>query len=477
MSLILCRSVILALAVLIDRIYFQTWTFPPFRFLYFNIAQSLAIFYGKNDWHYYLSQGYPLLLTTALPFTIVGLCCSFFPSPSSASTPLVERINWQLASISLIVPAILSLISHKEVRFIYPLLPALHILTIPPLLAFFLPALLPTRPRTPVLLKRFLLILLIMLNFFIALYTTLIHAPAPLTVLSYLRDEHAKHYLNPPPPSSALSFAPPHSQIMTVAFLTPCHSTPWRSHLVFPTIHSWALSCEPPIDMDAQAKATYLDEADRFYADPVSFLRETMVGRPPRAVGMRLLPQQQHQQRRRGNTLIPIPGNGGIGVYDYGGGPALAGLRREWPDYVVFFEQLEPTMHVLLRGSGYHECWRGWNTRWHDDWRRRGDMLVWCLRPLDDEQKKRIEARKGIMGGNAKKSGESSWWRWPSWATVDRERKSESGSKSWLDWRPRSSDTRKRSEGEGEKWLDWRPWSSDKGKGKKKKSRITGLWT
>jgi len=26
----------------------------------------------------------------------------------------------------------------------------------------------------------------------------------------------------------------------------------------------------------------------------------------------------------------------------------------------------------------YEECWRGFNSVWHDDPRRRGDVLVWC---------------------------------------------------------------------------------------------------
>lgn len=56
--------------------------------------------------------------------------------------------------------------------------------------------------------------------------------------------------------------------------------------------------------------------------------------------------------------------------------------RREWPMYLVFFEQLEPTLMAVLgppTGEGYRECWRGFNSRWHDDWRRKGDVIIWCL--------------------------------------------------------------------------------------------------
>ncbi|SLM36233.1 gpi mannosyltransferase 3 [Lasallia pustulata] len=38
----LCGSAILFLSAIIDRLYYRTWTFPPLRFLYYNLAQSLA---------------------------------------------------------------------------------------------------------------------------------------------------------------------------------------------------------------------------------------------------------------------------------------------------------------------------------------------------------------------------------------------------------------------------------------------------
>lgn len=53
--------------------------------------------------------------------------------------------------------------------------------------------------------------------------------------------------------------------------------------------------------------------------------------------------------------------------------------RRAWPGSLVFFGQLEKEMGGMLEGTLYRECWRGWNSHWHDDWRRGGDILVWCL--------------------------------------------------------------------------------------------------
>ncbi|KAL8799700.1 MAG: hypothetical protein Q9200_007470 [Gallowayella weberi] len=91
------------------------WTFPPLRFLYFNLARSLSVHYGRNDWHYYLFQGYPLLLTTFLPFALVGLYQSlFYQGTPPTQSLLITTIKRQLATTSLMVPFILSFISHKE---------------------------------------------------------------------------------------------------------------------------------------------------------------------------------------------------------------------------------------------------------------------------------------------------------------------------------------------------------------------------
>ena len=41
--------------------------------------------------------------------------------------------------------------------------------------------------------------------------------------------------------------------------------------------------------------------------------------------------------------------------------------------------------------GGYAERWRGGNSGLHDDWRRRGDVVVWYLRDRD--------GRKDAFGG------------------------------------------------------------------------------
>lgn len=335
--------------MLSDRVYYQAWTLPPLRFLHFNIAQSLAVFYGTNRPDYYLTEGLPLLLTTALPFAVVGSWQALSVKPEQGSKNAVgedvvpRRILTRLVWTTLIVTLALSLISHKEVRFLYPVLPFLHVLSARPLISFFSP-LVPSR--------RAILALMLAVNLLIAGYTSQVHQRGVIDVLSYLRHKHeAQIHMSlsshigrvNEDRGNGTSTAP---ATTTVAFLMPCHSTPWRSHLVYPSIDAWALTCEPPLDVPLSQRSTYLDEADQFYINPgpVAWLAENM--------------EDPHSRSADQNGK-------------------QAG-KRPWPQNVVFFEQLEDTMKLVLADTGYGECWRGFNTHFHDDSRRVGDVIVWC---------------------------------------------------------------------------------------------------
>jgi phosphatidylinositol glycan class B len=118
---VISAVVVLGASALSDYLYYGAWTFPPYQLLSFNIYQGLAVFYGRNDWHYYLSQGLPLLLTTYLPFAVIGMW-----KPDGRT-----QIQSLFTVTVLTTLMALSQISHKEVRFIYPLLPILHILAAP----------------------------------------------------------------------------------------------------------------------------------------------------------------------------------------------------------------------------------------------------------------------------------------------------------------------------------------------------------
>jgi phosphatidylinositol glycan class B len=113
--------------------------------------------------------------------------------------------------------------------------------------------------------------------------------------------------------------------VKSVGVIMPCHSTPWYS-IMHKEIPMWFLTCEPPLE----EKTDELDEADQFYQDPVSFLKT-----------------HQHD--------------------------------RLWPtSHLVLFDNLLPQVQEVLTDQGYKECKRFFNSHFHDDSRRRGDVVVLC---------------------------------------------------------------------------------------------------
>lgn len=358
------RFAVLACSIASDRLYYGFWTFPPLRFLYFNIAQSLAVFYGKNRTDYYLTEGLPLLLTTALPFAVCGVWQtlrdtpqSSLPKPGESTTksaesgatdnPAQRSILRTLAWACIVVTLTLSLISHKEVRFLYPILPFLHVIAAKPLVSF-----LPSRAPP---FRRAIILILFASNLILAGYVSQVHQRGVIDVLSYLRHKHETR-------NNLAGLYNTHDVKIsntTVGFLMPCHSTPWRSHLIYPEISAWALTCEPPLNVPLSERSTYLDEADEFYIKPgpSAWLRanmedvQTITSRGSRS-GQHWLRQDPKFKRK---------------------------YRREWPQNLVFFAHLEDTLGGYLAGTRYRECWRGFNSHFHDDYRRVGDVVVWCL--------------------------------------------------------------------------------------------------
>ncbi|KAG5955430.1 hypothetical protein E4U57_003439 [Claviceps arundinis] len=352
-EVILCGSLVLAIAAVSDYFFFGFWTFPPYNWLNFNISKSLAVFYGRNPWHYYLSQGLPLLCTTSLPFALAGL----FRPPSAKSSSVFETNTLRVLSCAVFTTiAALSSISHKEVRFIYPLLPMLSIIAAPAAASFFTtppPAPTSANPTTttatttatlkarPQLRNKSWLLALLGTNIILAGYLSFLHQPAPLNVLSYLRREYQRIHPTSVQLAHTTHQAPSPPDELFALFLMPCHSTPWRSHLYYPGLNAYALTCEPPLHTlpGTPERENYRDEADRFYDNATAFLK----------------------------TELFVPERG---------------MRA--PRYIIGFEGIEPSLlgflaseEGTLLGMKLRRVWSGFNGFFNEDWRRAGRMLVW----------------------------------------------------------------------------------------------------
>lgn len=240
----------------LDTWFYSTPTFTPYAFLLQNVYHSISLFYGINSTHFYLSQGIPVLLLTQLPFFLHGI-----------SLKGEEELKWVMGG----TVGIYSLLGHKEVRFLMPLLPLMHLFIAKSLVKLYISSSSTTfsnsksnEPKS--LIKNFstrvkispnhLVILLISL--LPAFYLNVYHSIGQISVMDHLR---ALHYQG---------LAVGGEGVRSVGFLMPCHSTPWMSHLHLEHLDIplssdcikgkggagggsgdggkiWFLTCEPPI--------------------------------------------------------------------------------------------------------------------------------------------------------------------------------------------------------------------------------------
>ncbi|XP_026537908.1 GPI mannosyltransferase 3 [Notechis scutatus] len=214
-------------SLVVDRIFFGKWVVVPLNFLKFNVLHDLAAFYGSHSWHWYFTQGLPVILGPHLPFFLHGC----FSAPRKHRVFLVV-VLWTVT--------VYSVLRHKEFRFIYSILPICMLFC----------------GHSLVQLKRWrraAVSFLLSSNLLLALYTGLVHQRGTLDVMVYLRE-----------------LCSPLTQGQTsILLLMPCHSTPLYSHIHCP-LQMRFLQCPPNL----MGRSNYLDEADLFYSHPLPWLNK-----------------------------------------------------------------------------------------------------------------------------------------------------------------------------------------------------------
>ncbi|KAH9053301.1 Alg9-like mannosyltransferase family-domain-containing protein [Lactarius vividus] len=305
--------VTLFLLFTLDSMYYGTPTFTPLNFLRVN-ASSVSLFYGSAPWHYYLVQALPLLAGPALPFVLHGAYLALTQGTRPLKL-LLYTVIWN--------GVVFSFAGHKEWRFLHPLVPAMHVLAARSLVSLYdrtSPR--SSKPTSLFGIKRTHASVLALLSLAPALYAALWHSSAQISVLSHLREL-------------------PDTELRSVGFLMPCHSTPAQSHL-HRRIPAWRLSCEPPLH--GEELSTYQDETDIFFQDPVTFLSVRF-------------PDQVD------STFPPL---------------ARAPHEYAWPSHLVLFGALlrERGVEDALRAKGYMEAWRA-GSGIEEDPRRREGVRIW----------------------------------------------------------------------------------------------------
>ncbi|KAF8333943.1 Alg9-like mannosyltransferase family-domain-containing protein [Cantharellus anzutake] len=322
-------------SLLVDKLFYRSFQLTVVNFIKVNFS-SVALFYGKNPWHYYLTQGLPILCTTALPFSIHGMWITLHPA---GSAPLALKC---LAFVVIFNVAVYSLAGHKEWRFLHPLLPIFHVFAARSLEASYHWR--RTRSEARAKLPLFNLriktshLWVILFNLPVSFYVMRYHGRGQIAAMYYLRSL-------------------PRTELVSLGVLMPCHSVPWQSYLHRVELENgraWSLSCEPPLL--GQNLLTYRDETKHFYEDPAAHVEQYF----------------SKAEVRTNHTGVD------------------ASWHHIWPSHLMLFKSLltyrpahidskdeYTTIEDILWAHGYRQVWEsGWNG-WEGDEMRRGAVGVW----------------------------------------------------------------------------------------------------
>ena len=230
-----------------------------------------------------------------------------------------------LKLLSLVYILAFSFIQHKEFRFIYPLMPVFLMIT-----SLGIDRLL---QRLSVRVSKAVVLCTIFFSVLVSVDFSLWHESGEIAITGILREKILK------------SEQYKQGKITDVGFLTPCHSTPYQSyfHLEPSVANIWWLTCEPPLQLDSSDKLKYYkDESDLFYDNPKGFLNENF-------------PDINDSSNTAPDTKY----------------------SHSWPEYLIIYHQLEPMMHKILEGLNYSEDERIFNSKFHWDYRRTGDIIIY----------------------------------------------------------------------------------------------------
>ncbi|KAG6959526.1 hypothetical protein JG687_00008754 [Phytophthora cactorum] len=235
-GLVMPIAIVTTLTMLcIDRLGYGEWTFVPFNFFKFNVLEGKDKLYGEHPWSWYFSQGYPAIVGTTLPIVIAG----YLTVPSSKKD-LGRVIMWALF--------VYSNATHKEFRFVLPLLPPAFVYAGYCLRNLERKLYVQFRERTQWNLLRLAVFSVIVPNVLSAYYLSRSHQRAPVEVMDYLADRIQEN-----PEAS-------------IHFWTPCHATPYYSYL-HQNVSMWFPDCSP-----ANRERTEGCESHQLERDPRHFL-------------------------------------------------------------------------------------------------------------------------------------------------------------------------------------------------------------
>ena len=234
----------IALAMVVDFNFFGIWTLPFLGNFHFNVVLNRADLYGSHPFHWYFTAGLPAISGILLPFLLWDL---------GTKMSYGQRNLWLMVASYLLI---MSFNSHKEFRYIHPVLPLVCLITGRHVRSLFVGR---TRSKTRIV---FFGVIFILLNLTAVGYLGLFHQSGPIKVNHHIVDVAKQQHENQ-------QAAP----VYSIHYLTgACHSTPLHSHLHAPPLvfETWALDCSPA----CRADPTVICEFESFDRNPARFVEE-----------------------------------------------------------------------------------------------------------------------------------------------------------------------------------------------------------
>ncbi|GFV66660.1 GPI mannosyltransferase 3 [Trichonephila clavipes] len=230
----LIGCVILATLISCDSYFYGHWVFTPYNFFLFNWRSDIGAFYGQHNFLWYFTTGLPVVL---------GI--HFIPFLMGLSLPYLRHqfflIFW--------VIIIFSFLSHKEFRFLLPVLPLALIICSAVMNEISSNKMAIFKWKISKVINICMVYVILSINIPLSIYMGLFHQSGVTDTTL-----HLSHIIG---------------KDSKVLFLMPCHSTPYYSY-IHQNISMKFLTCEPNFDKIYN----YTDEADSFFENPKLWLAQ-----------------------------------------------------------------------------------------------------------------------------------------------------------------------------------------------------------
>ncbi|KAG8183838.1 hypothetical protein JTE90_025721 [Oedothorax gibbosus] len=217
-----------------DRWFYGEWVVTPYQFFVLNWSNDIGAFYGQHSLLWYFYAGLPVLLGIHLVPFAMGITIA----------PLRK-----FYLLILFVVFVFSILSHKEFRFLLPILPLALVICSSVMNEISTGRMKIFKHKVNKYFNTILMYGILLVNIPFSLYMGLFHQLGVIDATLHLANSV--------------------SEKSSVLFLMPCHSTPYYSY-IHKNITMKFLTCEPNFNNTQY----YEEEADSFFQYPSFWLHQ-----------------------------------------------------------------------------------------------------------------------------------------------------------------------------------------------------------